>query len=140
MGERGPGRQLGLRDAHLAAGLCGAVHVTSIGASNIRKRDPDKSTPRTCPQRRIQAEQKNRPLVCSNGTTESIAMPYTRPVRRFYSSLLFQGVPPFGVSLVLALIAVFATYGHLVLFKAINAFLIFLVAYLVLLASLFRGI
>ena len=66
-------------------------------------------------------------------------MPYTRPVRRFYFT------PPslftFVVSVVLALIAVLATYGHLVLFRGINSFLILLVAYLVLLAgTLFRGI
>ena len=66
-------------------------------------------------------------------------MPYTRPVRRFYLT------PPsfltFIISVLLALIAVFATYGHLVLFKGINSFLILLVAYLVLLAgTLFRGI
>ena len=28
LGERGPGRQLGMRDAHAAAGLCGAVRMT----------------------------------------------------------------------------------------------------------------
>src|SRR5712672_2255679 len=36
MGERGPGRQLGLRDAHLAAGLCGAVHVTRRTKQRMR--------------------------------------------------------------------------------------------------------
>jgi hypothetical protein len=65
-------------------------------------------------------------------------MPYTRPVRRFY--LTPPSIFTFAVSLVLALVAVVATYGHLVLFKGINAFLILLVAYLVLLAgTLFRG-
>jgi len=39
------------------------------------------------------------------------------------------------------LLAVLATYGHLVLFKGINAFVILLVAYLVLLAgTLFRSL
>ena len=66
-------------------------------------------------------------------------MPYTRPVRRFYLT------PPsfitFIISVVLALVAVFATYGNLVLFKGINSFLILLIAYIVLLAgTLFRGI
>jgi hypothetical protein len=66
-------------------------------------------------------------------------MPYTRPVRRFY--LTPPSLFTFVVSLVLALIAVLATYGHLVLFRGINSFLILLVAYLVLLAgTLFRGI
>ena len=36
MGERGPGRQLGLRDAHLAAGLCGPVHVTRRTKQRMR--------------------------------------------------------------------------------------------------------
>ena len=66
-------------------------------------------------------------------------MPYTRPMRRFY--LTPPSIFTFVVSVVLALIAIFATYGHLVLFKGINSFLILLVAYLVLLAgALFRGI
>ena len=66
-------------------------------------------------------------------------MPYTRPVRRFY--LTPPSLFTFVVSLVLALIAVLATYGRLVLFRGINSFLILLVAYLVLLAgTLFRGI
>jgi hypothetical protein len=66
-------------------------------------------------------------------------MPYTRPVRRFY--LTPPGIFTFGISVILAVIAVLATYGHLVLFKGINSFLILLVAYLVLLAgTLFRGI
>jgi hypothetical protein len=66
-------------------------------------------------------------------------MPYTRPVRRFY--LTPPSVFTFLVSVVLALIAVLATYGHLVLFRGINSFLILLVAYLVMLAgTLFRGI
>jgi hypothetical protein len=66
-------------------------------------------------------------------------MPYTRPVRRFY--LTPPSVFTFLVSVVLALIAVLATYGHLVLFRGINSFLILLVAYLVMLAgTLFRGV
>jgi hypothetical protein len=66
-------------------------------------------------------------------------MPYTRPVRRFY--LTPPSVFTFLLSVVLALIAVLATYGHLVLFRGINSFLILLVAYLVMLAgTLFRGV
>jgi len=66
-------------------------------------------------------------------------MPYTRPIRRFYLT------PPtfatFVISVVLALVAVLATYGHLVVFRGINSFLILLVAFLVLLAgTLFRGL
>jgi hypothetical protein len=85
-------------------------------------------------------EQKMRLIVCSvEMDGGGLVMPYTRPVRRFYLT------PPsfltFIISVLLALIAVFATYGHLVLFKGINSFLILLVAYLVLLAgTLFRGI
>ena len=49
--------------------------------------------------------------------------------------------PAFIISVLLAVLAVFATYGHLVVFKGINSFLILLVAFLVLLAgTLFRGI
>jgi hypothetical protein len=66
-------------------------------------------------------------------------MPYTRPIRRFY--LTPPSVFTFLLSVVLALIAVLATYGHLVLFRGINSFLILLVAYLVMLAgTLFRGV
>jgi hypothetical protein len=47
----------------------------------------------------------------------------------------------FAVSVVLALIAVFAVYGHLAVFHGISGFVILLIAYLVLTAGvLFRGI
>jgi hypothetical protein len=42
-------------------------------------------------------------------------MPYTRPIRRFY--LTPPSVVTFAISVLLALVAVFAIYGHLVLFK-----------------------
>jgi hypothetical protein len=66
-------------------------------------------------------------------------MPYTRPIRRFY--LTPPSVVTFAVSVVLALIAVFAVYGHLAVSHGINGFVILLIAYLVLTAGvLFRGI
>lgn len=66
-------------------------------------------------------------------------MPYTRPIRRFY--LTPPSTPIFVVSVVLALLAVVATYGHISIFKASYAFVVLLIAYLVLLAgTLFRGV
>jgi hypothetical protein len=66
-------------------------------------------------------------------------MPYTRPIRRFY--LTPPSVLTFVISVVLALLAVLAVYGHLALARGVNGFLILLVAYLVLLAgALFRGL
>jgi hypothetical protein len=66
-------------------------------------------------------------------------MPYSRPIRRFYLT------PPsfltFAISVVLALLAVLATYGHLALLKGVSSFVLLLIAYLVLLAgALFRGL
>jgi hypothetical protein len=67
------------------------------------------------------------------------AMPYSRPIRRFY--LTPPSVPVFAVSVVLAILAVLAVYGHMSIFNASYAFLILLVAYIVLLAGvLLRGI
>jgi hypothetical protein len=65
-------------------------------------------------------------------------MPYTRPIRRFYLT------PPtmltFVISVVLAVIAIMATYGHLALLKGVSSFVVLLIAYLVLLAgTLLRG-
>jgi len=65
-------------------------------------------------------------------------MPYTRPMRRFYLT------PPttmtFIISVVLAVIAIMATYGHLALLKGVSSFVVLLIAYLVLLAgTLLRG-
>ena len=66
-------------------------------------------------------------------------MPYTRPIRRFY--LTPPTVPIFLVSVVLALLAVFAVYGHVSIFKASSAFLVLLLAYIVLvIGNLFRGV
>jgi hypothetical protein len=66
-------------------------------------------------------------------------MPYTRPIRRFY--LTPPSIPVFVVSVVLALLAVVATYGNVAIFKASYAFLVLLIAYLVLVVgNLFRGV
>ena len=57
-------------------------------------------------------------------------MPYTRPIRRFY--LTPPSIPIFLVSVVLAVLAVLAAYGHMSIFNA---------SYGVLLAGiLFRGV
>jgi hypothetical protein len=66
-------------------------------------------------------------------------MPYTRPMRRFY--LTPPSVPVFAISVVLAILAVLAVYGHMSIFNASYAFLVLLVAYIVLLAGvLLRGV
>lgn len=66
-------------------------------------------------------------------------MPYSRPVSRFY--LTPPSLPLFLISVVLALFAVLATYGHVVIFKASYAFAVLLIAYVVLLIGvLFRGL
>jgi len=66
-------------------------------------------------------------------------MPYTRPIRRFY--LTPPSVPVFVVSIVLAILAVLTVYGHMSIFNASYAFLVLLVAYIVLLAGvLLRGV
>jgi hypothetical protein len=65
-------------------------------------------------------------------------MPYTRSIRRFY--LTPPSVPTFAISVVLALLAVLAAYGHLAIFHELSAFVVLLIAYLVLLAgALLRG-
>jgi hypothetical protein len=66
-------------------------------------------------------------------------MPYTRPIRRFY--LTPPTVLTFVISVVLALLAALATYGHLALARGVSGFVILLIAYLILLAGvLFRGL
>jgi hypothetical protein len=66
-------------------------------------------------------------------------MPYTRPMRRFY--LTPPSIPIFAVSVILALFAVVAAYGHVSILKASYAFLLLLIAYLVLVVgNLFRGV
>ena len=65
-------------------------------------------------------------------------MPYTRPIRRFY--LTPPTMMTFVISVVLAVIAIMATYGHLALLKGVSSFVVLLIAYLVLLAgTLLRG-
>jgi len=66
-------------------------------------------------------------------------MPYTRPIRRFY--LTPPSLPIFLVSIVLAILAILAVYGHTSIFNASYAFAVLLVAYIILLVGvLFRGI
>ena len=66
-------------------------------------------------------------------------MPYTRPIRRFY--LTPPAVPTFVISVLLALLAVLAVYGHIPQLHSIGGFPILLIAYLILLVgTLFRGI
>jgi hypothetical protein len=66
-------------------------------------------------------------------------MPYTRPIRRFY--LTPPSIPVFVASLILALLAVLAVYGKVSIFNASYAFLVLLIAYVVLLAgNIFRGV
>jgi CHASE2 domain-containing sensor protein len=77
---------------------------------------------------------------CINSTSRSeLLMPYTRPIRRFYLT------PPklwtFIISLVLAIIAVLAVYGHFAPLHPINGFLTLLIAWIILVAGvLVRGI
>jgi hypothetical protein len=66
-------------------------------------------------------------------------MPYTRPIRRFY--LTPPAVPTFVISVLLAVLAVFAVYGHIPQLHSIGGFTLLLIAYLVLLlGTLLRGI
>jgi small-conductance mechanosensitive channel len=66
-------------------------------------------------------------------------MPYSRPIRRFY--LTPPSVPIFFISVVLALIAVLAAYGHFAVLKGVSAFLFLVIAYLIMLVGvLVRGI
>jgi len=65
-------------------------------------------------------------------------MPYTRPIRRFY--LIPPKLVTFVISLVLAVVAVLAVYGHFAPLHGINGFVILMVAWLVLAAgTLIRG-
>jgi len=66
-------------------------------------------------------------------------MPYTRPIRRFY--LTPPKLVTFVISLVLAVVAVLAVYGHFAPLHGINGFVILMVAWLVLAAgTLIRGV
>src|SRR5579871_3338390 len=65
-------------------------------------------------------------------------MPYTRPYRRFY--LTPPAVPTFVISALLAIAAVLVVYGHFTVLHGVSAFLILLIAYVVLqLGNLLRG-
>jgi hypothetical protein len=66
-------------------------------------------------------------------------MPYTRPIRRFY--LTPPAVPTFVISVLLAVLAVLAVYGHIPQLHSIGGFTLLLIAYVVLLlGTLLRGI
>jgi hypothetical protein len=66
-------------------------------------------------------------------------MPYTRPIRRFY--LTPPAIPTFVVSVLLAVLALLAVYGHVPQLHSIGGFTILLIAYAVLLfGTLFRGV
>jgi hypothetical protein len=66
-------------------------------------------------------------------------MPYTRPIRRFY--LTPPAVPTFAISVVLAIVALLAVYGHFPQLHSIGGFTILLIAYVILLlGTLLRGV
>jgi hypothetical protein len=66
-------------------------------------------------------------------------MPYTRPIRRFY--LTPPAVPTFVISVLLAVLALLAVYGHIPQLHSIGGFTLLLIAYVVLLlGTLLRGI
>ena len=66
-------------------------------------------------------------------------MPYTRPYRRFY--LTPPAIQTFVISVLLAIVAVLAVYGHIALLHGVSSFLILLIAYIVLLVgNLLRGV
>jgi hypothetical protein len=70
---------------------------------------------------------------------EEFSMPYTRPIRRFY--LTPPAVPTFAISVVLAVVALLAVYGHFPQLHSIGGFTILLIAYVILLAgTLLRGV
>jgi hypothetical protein len=66
-------------------------------------------------------------------------MPYTRPIRRFY--LTPPAVPTFLISVLLAVVALLAAYGHLTVLHGVSAFTIMLIAYVILLLGvMLRGV
>jgi hypothetical protein len=70
---------------------------------------------------------------------EKFVMPYTRPIRRFY--LTPPAVPTFVISVLLAVLALLAVYGHFPQLHSIGGFTILLIAYVVLLlGTLLRGV
>jgi hypothetical protein len=75
----------------------------------------------------------------SANSTGQTLMPYTRPIRRFY--LTPPAVPTFVISVLLAVLAVLAVYGHIAQLHSIGGFTLMLIAYVVLLlGTLFRGV
>jgi hypothetical protein len=67
------------------------------------------------------------------------SMPYTRPIRRFY--LTPPAVPTFVISVLLAVLAMLAVYGHIPQLHSVGGFTLLLIAYVVLLlGTLLRGI
>jgi hypothetical protein len=71
--------------------------------------------------------------------TENFVMPYTRPIRRFY--LTPPAIPTFVISVLLAVLALLAVYGHFPQLHSIGGFTILLIAYVVLLlGTLLRGV
>jgi len=67
------------------------------------------------------------------------SMPYTRPNRRFY--LTPPAVPTFVISVLFAVLAVLAVYGHIPQLHSIGGFTLLLIGYVVLmLGTLLRGI
>jgi hypothetical protein len=89
---------------------------------------------------RVNAEQTTPAIVsASNNQNRTSAMPYTRPIRRFY--LTPPAVPTFVISVLLAVLALLAVYGHLPQLHSIGGFTLLLIAYVVLLlGTLLRGI
>jgi CHASE2 domain-containing sensor protein len=66
-------------------------------------------------------------------------MPYTRPIRRFY--LTPPAFPTFVISVLLAIVALLAAYGHLALLHGVSAFTLLLIGYVVLLlGTMLRGV
>ncbi len=66
-------------------------------------------------------------------------MRYSRPYRRFY--LTPPAVPTFIISVLLAVVALLAVYGHLTMLHGVSGFVILLIAYVILLiGNLLRGV
>jgi hypothetical protein len=88
----------------------------------------------------VAAEQNHRRRCFPKDTSnEEFPMPYTRPIRRFY--LTPPAVPTFAISVVLAVVALLAVYGHFPQLHSIGGFTILLIAYVILLAgTLLRGV
>jgi hypothetical protein len=124
-------------------------------SGGIRRRDPPSTTNRTSQRSAghsnlaasikdvrepVVAGTKLRPPgFSSEQSAMVIPMPYTRPYRRFY--LTPPTVPTFVISALLAFVAVLAVYGHSTLLHGVSAFVLLLIAYVVLvLGNLLRGV